>query len=162
MKKTNLVQTYKPAYTRVMKYCGIDYGTKRIGVALSNTEGTIAFPEIVLENTNDVIDKIISITKEHDIDSFVIGESLMGNGQENIINPAIKKFAKKIEEGSGKKVHFQNEWGSSVMATAHHYGKGNIAMERWSGKSNKKKREHNDAHAATIILQRYLDAQKVI
>ena len=40
-------------YHKDMKYLGIDYGEKRVGIAISDEEGKVAFPKIVLKNNNE-------------------------------------------------------------------------------------------------------------
>lgn len=142
-----------------MKYLGIDYGSKRIGLAISNNEGTIAFPHIVIENSHGTFDKIISIINSENIEGIVIGKSVDSLGYENKIQHSINVFIKKLSEIITIEIFQQDERGSSIAAATHLYGKGNIANARWSGKDNKKKREHNDAHAASIILQRFLDKE---
>jgi len=58
-----------------MKILGIDYGTKRIGTALSDEDGLMAFPNVVIENDNKVIENIEKIINENDVKVVVIGES---------------------------------------------------------------------------------------
>lgn len=141
-----------------MKYLGIDYGTKRIGLAISDDLGSLAFPKSTLTNTQNVIHEIITIIDNENIDAVVIGKSLNAQGEENQVQKYIKVFITKLsQEKEGIKIIEQDERGSSIAAASHLFGKGNIANARWTGKDNKKKREHNDAHAASIILQRYLD-----
>ena len=141
-----------------MKYLGIDYGTKRIGLATSDDLGSLAFPKSTLTNTQNVIHEIITIIDNENIDAVVIGKSLNSQGEENQVQKYIKVFITKLsQEKEGIKIIEQDERGSSIAAASHLFGKGNIANARWTGKDNKKKREHNDAHAASIILQRYLD-----
>lgn len=142
-----------------MKHLGIDYGTKRIGLAMSNNEGTIAFPKETIPNSQDIIQDIVDMVEYESIEKIVIGKSLDPWGSENLIQREIDSFIKKLSYNleDGIEIINQDERGSSVAAASHLYGKGNIANEKWTGKNNQKKREHNDANAAVIILQRYLD-----
>ena len=140
-----------------MKYLGIDYGTKRIGIALSNDEGTLAFPKCVLENKDEWVSKLLDIIDQESVQVLVIGESVNLDGQHNVLMRDIERFIFALEKEISLPIHLEKEGMSSVAAQAHLYGKGNIANEKWTGKANAKKREHNDANAATIILQRYLD-----
>jgi putative Holliday junction resolvase len=145
-----------------MKYLGIDYGTKRIGIAISNNEGTLAFPKETLENSVDIIQDIQDIIEYEDIEGIVVGKSLDAWGFTNQVQRDIKNFIKKLSYDLDGSIQIaqQDERGSSIAAASHLYGKGNIANEKWTGKENKKKREHNDANAAAVILQRYLDKQR--
>lgn len=142
-----------------MKHLGIDYGKKRIGTAVSNNEGTLAFPKQVLENSQDIIQDIIDIIKYESIEKIVIGKSLDAWGFDNNVQRDIENFIKKLSYDIEDDIEIiqQDERGSSIAAASHLYGKGNIANEKWTGKENAQKREHNDANAATVILQRYLD-----
>jgi len=149
-------------YTITMKYIGIDYGTKRIGLALSNEEGTLAFPKDIIVNSQNLIQDIVDIVEDENIEMIVVGKSLDARGFNNQVQREIENFIKKLSSKLDDiEVVEQDERGSSIAASAHLYGKGNIANKKWSGKDNAKKREHNDAHAAVIILQRYLDTQKL-
>ncbi|MFT6829785.1 MAG: putative Holliday junction resolvase [Candidatus Paceibacteria bacterium] len=144
-----------------MKHLGIDYGTKRIGLALSNQEGSLAFPKETILNSQNLIREIVGIIYQEDIAVVVIGKSLDAAGSENTVQRAITSFIAKLsQEINDINITEQDERGSSIAASAHLYGKGNIANEKWSGRNNAKKREHNDANAAAVILQRYLDKQR--
>lgn len=61
---------------KIVKYLGIDWGEKRIGLSLGDSENKIAIPfKVVIE-----IDEILSAVKEEDIDEIIIGEPLAMNG----------------------------------------------------------------------------------
>lgn len=143
-----------------MKHLGIDYGTRRIGIAISNDEGTIAFPKDIFDNNNFVLREITDLIVKENIQTIVIGKSVDGDGNNNQVMDQIRSFAAKLEEATRLPIHFQDESFSSVAADAHLYGKGNIANESWTGQGNQARREANDDRAAAIILQRYLDKQK--
>lgn len=141
-----------------MKHLGIDYGTKRIGLAVSNTEGTVSFPKETIPNTSNTLQTIISVIESESVQKVVVGKSLDAWGNDNNIQKEIEKFIHILESAlAAIDIVQQDERGSSIAAASHLYSKGNIANKKWTGKDNAKKREHNDAHAAAIILQRYLD-----
>lgn len=145
-----------------MKHLGIDYGTKRIGLAISDNNGSLAFPKETIHNSKDIIQDILDIIEYEHIEKIVIGKSLDQWGSENILQREVERFIKKLSYDLDTiEIVEQDERGSSIAAASHLYGKGNIANEKWTGKSNAKKREHNDANAAAVILQRYLDKQGV-
>jgi putative Holliday junction resolvase len=146
----------------MMKHLGIDYGTKRIGLAMSDNNGTLAFPKETINNSQDHVQDILDIVEYENIEKIVVGKSLDAWGYTNQVERQIQSFIKKLsyDLGDGIEIVEQDERGSSVAAASHLYGKGNIANEKWTGKKNAQKREHNDANAATIILQRYLDKNK--
>ena len=140
-----------------MKYLAIDFGTRRIGIAISNEEETIAFPKVIIANNNKLIQKIIEIINNESIKGIIIGESTHLDGSHNPLMGDIELFIKRLRKHCNLPIHLEKEWMSSIAARTHFYGKGNIAYERWSGKENQKKKEAIDSGAAAIILQRFLD-----
>jgi putative holliday junction resolvase len=123
-----------------MKYLGIDFGSKRIGVAVSDETGKLAFPHSVILNSKNTLEDIEDIIKKEKIDGIVIGESKNFTGEPNKIMAAIEKFKKDLEEKTKLKVYFESEFMTSVQA------------EQIQGKN-----KMHDASAATIILQSFLD-----
>jgi len=141
-----------------MKYLGIDYGTRRIGVAVSDDLGKFAFPKCIIQQGAGAQQKIINLIQEESIGEIVLGESTQLDGTENVLMRDIRRLAMHLEEETGLQVHLQKEWLSSVAAQAHLYGK-DVRTEnpRWTGSGNSKKRNSADDAAAAVILQRYLD-----
>lgn len=125
-----------------MKYVGIDYGTKKVGIALSDEEASFAFPKEIITSGN-LLEYLQALIKEEEIQGIVIGESLASNGQENGLVQSAALLGKKIEEKIGKPVFFVREDFSSVEAHRYQTKKGD-----------------RDDSAAAIILQRFLDKQK--
>ncbi len=122
-----------------MKLLGIDYGTKRVGIAVSDEEAKFAFPVSVIPNNKDLLDEIKSIAKLNEVKEIVIGESKDYKGQANAILPAATELKSQLEK-VGFTVHWEPEFMTSVQA------------ERFQGKT-----ELTDASAAALILQSYLD-----
>ena len=58
-----------------MRYLGIDYGAKKVGVAVSDESGEFSYPLKVLENSKDLIYDISYICKENNIGDIVVGDS---------------------------------------------------------------------------------------
>ena len=125
-----------------MKYLGIDYGTKRLGIAISDEEGRVAFPKTTFPNTPSVADEIISLLEKERITHVVLGEPNTVQGGKNPLQERISALQKKLEE-RGMKVSLEAEMWSSIEA------------RRFQGK-----KESNDASAAAIILQRFLEKPK--
>ena len=125
------------------KYLGIDYGEKRVGIAVSDNDGKLAFPKIVLENDAELLDKINNICIESKIDAIVIGESKNYKGEDNKINPDIISFKKKISSFIKLPTFLEPEFMSSIQ------------VEKTFGKTGML-----DASAAAIILQTYMDKEK--
>ncbi len=121
-------------------YMGIDSGTKRIGVALSDTTGTLAFPHETVLAGKESVARIATIAREHHAHTIVMGESRMRSGKPNPILEDSRAYARELEKETGLPVIFQWEYDTSQEA------------RKIQGKTN-----HNDASAAALILQRYLD-----
>lgn len=127
-----------------MKYLGIDYGSKRIGVSTSDEEGIMAFPYSVVLNDKNHLKNITHIIKKEKIDAVVIGKSLDFEGKENDIQQNINIFVADLKKELAIPVFFENEFLSSVQA------------EKIQGKN-----EMLDASSATIILQTFIDKKKL-
>ena len=127
-----------------MRYLGIDYGSKRIGVAVSDAEGKIAFPEAVIPNDRNAIETIHNLILGREVKGVVMGQSNNFEGEPNKIQSDIDKFAKKLEAKEMEfEVFFEPEFLTSKQA------------EQIQGK-----RESIDASAAALILQSYLNRAK--
>lgn len=126
-----------------IKYLGIDYGKKRIGLAVSDDQGRLAFPKAVLKNDFELIPYIKSLIESEKIDKIVLGESLNYSMDPNPIMEEIRNFRIKIENITDKPIFFEPEYLSSAEAS------------RVQGQNLM-----NDASAAAIILQRFLDKIK--
>ena len=133
-----------------MRYLGIDYGSKRVGIAISDEEGKFAMPMIVLKNSKNtdasenLIKEIIELAKKNEVTTIVIGESKDYKGKANAILSESLNFKKDLEK-KGFTVHLEPEFMTSVNA------------ERFQGKN-----EMLDASAAALILQSFLDRKKAV
>jgi putative holliday junction resolvase len=123
-----------------MKYLGIDFGSKRVGIAVSDDLGKLAFPYAVLQNDKKMLETILEILKKEEIRKIVLGESKNFQGMPNKIQNEIDAFKEELEEKTRLKVESEPEFMTSVQA------------EQITGKN-----EMHDASAAAIILQSFLD-----
>src|ERR1035437_8845784 len=126
-----------------MKYLGIDYGEKKVGIAISDIEGKVAFPKIVLENTEELINKISDLCKEFEVEAIVIGESKDYKGEDNKISPKIISFKRELSLAIKLPISLEPEFMSSMQ------------VEKTFGKT-----DMLDASAAAIILQTFMDKEK--
>lgn len=131
-----------------MKYLGIDYGTKRIGVAQSDESGTIAFPLSVVDAGPGAVGAVAQLAKENRIEKIVMGESKNFNNQPNVVMGDIEQFKKSLAEATGLPVEYEPEFMTSAQALRQGQDK-----RGEGGKSA----ENLDASAAALILQGYLD-----
>ncbi len=135
-----------------MKHLGIDYGSKRVGIALSDDGGTLAFPYRTLKNDMTLIDSIHNICGEEEISAIVIGESHDLSGEPNKIMGSIEKLIKNLEAELDLPIYLQKEFMTTIEAR----GRGGKELNN-ARKDKKEKSINTDASAAALILQRYLD-----
>ena len=140
------------------KFLGIDYGTKKIGLAVSDDGGEFAFPEAVIENDINTLVKIKELCAKLSITRAVLGESINLSGTPNKITALINEFKKKLEEDLGLKVFSEKEFMTSSAALhMDQYMKG---IRPDTARKIKREVIETDASAAALILQRYLDKHK--
>jgi putative Holliday junction resolvase len=126
-----------------MKYLGIDYGNRRIGLALSDDTLSRAFPHKTLQKSKTVLQEVLDVIQKEQVTHVVIGESKNNDMKDNPIMERITLFKKHLEE-KGVKVELHPELYSSAQVMSI-MGTENKAI---------------DASAAAIILQNYLELQK--
>lgn len=140
-----------------MNYLGIDFGSKRIGIAVSDQSGSFALPLKVVENSDKAIIEVCEICKEKKIDTIVMGESKDYSFNDNNIMADIKIFVEKLKEQTGLPVILHPEFLTSAEA-------GRTQPRRLPSGSRLRSRELKnnmlDASAAAIILKSYLDLKR--
>ena len=124
-----------------MRYLGIDYGAKRIGIAISSEE--IAFPRGVIPNDNRIFQEIAKIVTTEKVEQIVVGDTRSFGNRENPITKEAEAFIDSLKKETGLVVASAHEAGSSIEASRY-------APEGMS---------HDDGAAAAIILQRFLDTK---
>lgn len=131
-----------------MKYLGIDYGTKRIGLALSDESGMLARPAGVIKNAASLVGDIETLVAKEGVGGIVIGSS-----EGNKVQSDIMELVGTLTLATMLPVDTITEAFSSMEA---HGSKG---KERTSARATKApaKPDDLDARAAAVILQRYLD-----
>jgi putative holliday junction resolvase len=129
-----------------MRLMGIDYGSKRVGIALSDDTGTIGSPYRVIKNDMMIIPNLVDIIHERGVGALVIGDSRDNAGKDNPIMRDIRTFADRLHEETQLPVHFELEFFSSAEA------------RRGPGKEVRplKHGEQVDAQAATVILNSFI------
>lgn len=136
-----------------MKYLGIDYGTKRIGIAISDESGMMAFPRGILSGGKSALEKILDTVRDEQIDEIVVGKSMDQSGNRNAIMDDIDVFVEQLHNLTGLPVHTHDERFSSQIARSFDFTKSdNVASPRKHDLV-----EHIDDRAAAVMLQRYLE-----
>lgn len=135
-----------------MRYLGIDYGSKRVGLAMSDEDGKIAFPYKTILNNLELIDTIHNICGQEGVSAIIIGESLDSLGNKNKVMGSIEELKRNLEAELEIPVDFEKEFMTSMYSSEQKFK--NIFIAK---KVKKEKIEKDDSKAATLILQRYLD-----
>ena len=133
-----------------MKYLGIDYGQKRIGVAVSDESAVLAFPLGTVDAGDKALGEVLDIAKENGVTIAIIGESLDFKFKKNPIMKEIEKFAEALQANQ-LAVVFEPEFMTSAQAERQGKDKRGESLEG---------AQHRDASAAALILQSYLDRMR--
>lgn len=129
-----------------MKYLGIDYGAKKIGLSVSDAGATMAFPRKTILNGPRALDEIRALIADEGVGAIVLGDTRSHGGAANPISAEADEFGAQLTRETGIAVQRGWEAWSSIEASRH-------APEG---------HPHDDAAAAAIILQRFLDMRKPV
>lgn len=136
------------------RYLGIDYGSVRIGLALSDPLKIIAKGFTTIQNDDKCIDTILSIIQEQNVEKIIVGKPLNLKGEMGTKAEEVVQFIKRLQERTTMEILQIDERFTSVMAQ-----RSILAMG-----TPKKKRQQNkgkiDEVASAILLQGYLDTVK--
>jgi putative Holliday junction resolvase len=129
----------------------VDPGEKRIGIAISDPSGTIANPFTVIQHVSRLVDaaQIATLASENAVAEIVVGQALDDEGDETPASRHAAKLVEAIKTQIELPISLWDESDSTNEAIA-----ARIAL----GVSREKRKGHQDALAATIILQSYLNA----
>lgn len=134
-----------------MRILGIDYGSRRIGVAICDELGMTAQGAATInrKNRETDLDAIADLVRRYDIERIIIGYPLRLDGSEGIQCEKINRFCRRLEARLSLPVIRRDETLSTKEAEE---------ILRQTGVHPKKRKEIVDRVAASIILQGYLDA----
>jgi len=135
------------------RYLGVDYGQKRIGLAISDPTGRIASPIRVVPARGQPrrdARAVLQVIGEYDVEAIVVGLPLNMDDTEGPQAKQSRAFGKAIGELTGLPVHYWDERLSTFAADA---------LIDQAGISPRKRRRRRDAVAAQLILQGFLDAR---
>ena len=131
----------------------VDHGEKRIGLALSDPTRTIASPLKVIEHVSRLLDaaQVATLAQENDVGLIMVGQSFDEEGKPNLAGRRAAKFAAALQGQTSIPVELWDESFSTQDARA-----ARIEL----GVSQKKRGGHQDALAAVVILQSYLESHR--
>jgi len=127
---------------------GLDYGTKRVGVAICDSSRLIASPYAVLEADNALagLDEILSV---EEVEGIVVGLPVSLSGEEGPVAQAARSFAKEVAGHTGLPVDLVDERFTTKVAE-------DVLIQ--GGVRRSKRRDIRDKMAATVMLQGHLDS----
>jgi putative Holliday junction resolvase len=138
-----------------MRTLAIDPGSKRIGLALSDANAKLATPLTVLQITTQAqaLEKILKLIKEEQVERILIGLPLNMDGSEGKSAHLSRELGAQLAAQSHKPVLFIDERLTSFQADEI------LKSRKQSGEkiTRKQKKSRQDAHAAAIFLQEFLD-----
>jgi len=131
-----------------MKVLAIDYGTRRVGLAIGDTEVNLALPYGVIERTSDaeLLTRLREIVAEEEIDLVIVGEPVTLSGTSSAQTKTSRAFADLLSAGLAVKVTLMDERLTSQRADAVTLGAAAPTRSR-------------DELAAMFLLQDYLERQ---
>ncbi len=143
-----------PRRSKQGRRLGLDVGTVRVGVALSDPTGTLASPLETVQRARDEsdLDRIAALVLEHEVTEVIVGEPRHLSGASGASAREARAYSRALAGRIGTvPVHLVDERLSTVTAA------GSL---RASGLDSRQQRPVIDQAAAVVILQTYLDAQR--
>ncbi len=134
-----------------MRVLGVDFGRKKIGVALSDPLG-IAHPldTLAVSGRGDIVEKILELVKEKEADEVVLGYPLKQDGTVGEMALEVEKLAESLRREGLTVALFDERFSSELAVRSLHI----------MGKKRGKNKQDIDAMAAALVLQEYLDRKK--
>lgn len=132
---------------------GIDYGTKRIGIAVSDPTRTITSPLTTLQRRvgkRPPWRELEGIVREMEVTEVVVGLPLVLSGEESEWAAEVRRFAADLESRYALPVHLYDERMTSVAAER-------IVRSSGLRRSERENKARIDATAAALILENYLE-----
>ncbi|MBI3006162.1 MAG: Holliday junction resolvase RuvX [Ignavibacteriales bacterium] len=138
-------------YTRVL---GIDYGSRRIGISLSDPLGVIARPHRTLDNNGAFWKELVHIIQSEHVRLLVVGMPFNLKGQKAQKADEVQGFINRLKQETGLDVVTWDERFTTSIARQTLLDMGTKKKDRRTNKKN------IDAMAASLILQSFLDSTK--
>lgn len=147
-------------YSLTMRFLGVDYGTKKIGIALSDKSAKFAFPHSIIKFTRPglVNSEIKKICRENEVEKIILGKPGGYKGDAQKILGKIEKFKKELEKNTGLSVVYESEVLTTKQAERPYGGEKTGRPVSNKKKTAKKPAKDMDASAAALILQSWLDS----
>lgn len=136
-----------------MRALGIDFGLKRVGLAVSDRTGTLVSPYKTLERTtrDALFDELLEIILKESIEVIVVGLPLSMDGEDTLTTRQARNFAASLERRTEQPIHLMDERLTSAQAEEELNA---------AGIRGKKKKMALDSQAAVVILRSWLESEQ--
>jgi putative Holliday junction resolvase len=137
--------------TAPTRLLGVDYGSVRVGLAVSDPDRKIAFPLAIYTRRDRERDAAYfrDLVTREEVGGLVVGLPVHTDGREGQKAEEARAFGRRLTEATGLPVVFWDERFTTVEAES----------ALWAaGLTHKQRKERRDKVAAQILLQAYLDA----
>lgn len=141
------------------KILSIDYGSRRIGIALSDESRTIAFGREAIPNNSETFRKIIELIESNDVSEIVLGYPLNLKGLRTPQTQEVERFETKLNESLQHSNLSRIEivrWDERLTSKAAQHS----LLQSGMKKSRRKDKSNIDIISATLLLQGYLDSER--
>lgn len=135
-----------------MRYLGIDYGTKKIGLALSDEGASMAFPHSIVPNTPRLVADLLALMAKQEVGVVVVGDSRDFHGRANAVASGARALGAALAERAGVPVFY--EWEGFTTAEARR------APAKVPKSRTPVMHPNADDSAAALILTSYLSKLK--
>jgi len=132
-----------------LKVLSVDWGSKKIGLALGDTRLKLAIPLKSLKNGEGVFRDLLSIIKQHSIDVVLVGLPLTPSGKEGQRALEVRKFAQELKKLLPEEVSVEF-WDERYTTEE--------AYRLMANAGETKKRELKDSLSAYVILMEFLES----
>jgi len=132
-----------------MRVLGIDYGQVRVGLAITDPEGRMAFPRPALTRTtrDGLFEALLALIQAEAVQAVVIGLPLTLDGGDSLTTRQTRNFAESLARRTTAPVHLMDERLSSAAAEA---------QLKEAGLCSRKRKPHLDSQAAVQILETWI------
>jgi putative Holliday junction resolvase len=138
-----------------MRVMGIDFGVRRVGVAVSDPSGTLASPLPTLKRRagkRPPLATLEALIQEYEVGTLVMGLPITPSGDESEWTKEVRGVGNALAKRTGLPIHFMDERFTSVQAER-------AIRSLGLPKKKREQKERVDAAAAMLILQMWLDRQ---
>jgi len=136
-----------------LRYLGIDYGLKRVGLAISSRDEKIVTPykTLIKSSKKKLLKDLKEIIEKEGVEAVVVGLPMAADGSETLTTRQVKNFVAELKKCISKPIYLMDESYSSFVATS---------RLKEAGISSKKIKKIIDQVAAQDILTSYLNPKK--